>query len=293
MTDMERFISLYDPALSVNFSPLPSAVNADMFGRIDTGEFAVPCNSLSPCSPVRAYRAIGTDSAGSAYALFPSGGWRTDVAPHFRPGPLAASVHQWKSARESATLIAEINTIVCLDGGICDRFLWFSGRGPIFDPVQGTMQFFARGQECLCIPDINWPCTTVSCTAEQHFTATVDGFPRLFDTLLTFIPGQQAMSIVTPAHPDGFRSADSLQVCTGDVRTMPDWSQAQPLACTAAVNPTPGQVVSVADPLPNPAVGEGRYYLVASQSGPDRRLGGQYVNAAFLAREPAGLPVCQ
>jgi len=112
-------------------------------------------------------------------------------------------------------------------------------------------------------------------------------------TLLTFIPGQQAMNILTPAHPDGFRSADSLQVWTGNVRTMPDWSQAQPLACMAAQNPSPGQIVNVADTLPEPPVGEGRYYLVASQSGADRRLGRQYVNGAFSARLPAGLPVCQ
>jgi len=41
------------------------------------------------------------------------------------------------------------------------------------------------------------------------------------------------------------------------------------------------------------SVGQGRYYLVASQSGSDRRLGRQYVNGAFSARQPAGLPVCQ
>ena len=115
----------------------------------------------------------------------------------------------------------------------------------------------------------------------------------MFDTLLTFIPGQAAMNILTPAMPDGFRSADSLQVWTGNVRSMPDWSLAQPLACMAAQSPVPGQLVTVADPLPAPAVGQGRYYLVASQSGPDRRLGRQYVNGAFSARQPAGLPVCQ
>jgi hypothetical protein len=120
----------------------------------------------------------------------------------------------------------------------------------------------------------------------------LSGFPKMFDTLLTFVPGQQALNIVTPAMPDGFRSADSLQVWTGDVRSMPDWSQAQPLACSAATSPTPGQVLTVPDALPDPAVGRGRYYLVASQSGPDRRLGRQYVNGTLSAREPAGLPVC-
>lgn len=123
-------------------------------------------------------------------------------------------------------------------------------------------------------------------------TVEISGLPKLFDTLLTFIPGQQAMSIQTPAHPDGFRSADSLQVWTGNVRAMPDWSQAQPLACMAAQNPTPGQIVSVQDTLPDPTVGQGRYYLVASQSGADRRLGRQFINGTFSARQPAGLPAC-
>jgi len=121
----------------------------------------------------------------------------------------------------------------------------------------------------------------------------IAGLPKMFDTLLTFVPTGQTLSILNPALPDGFRSVDSMQVWTGDVRTLPDWPRAEPLACTAATSPTPGQLVSVADTLPDPAVGEGRYYLVASQSGADRRLGRQYVNGAFSAREPARLPVCQ
>jgi len=121
----------------------------------------------------------------------------------------------------------------------------------------------------------------------------VRGLSSLFDTLLTFIPPGQTLSMRTPVLPDGFRAADSLQVWTGNVRTLPDWSQAQPLACMAATSPAPGQLVSVADALPDPSAGEGRYYVVASQSGAQRRLGREYVNSGFSARDPAGLPVCQ
>lgn len=120
----------------------------------------------------------------------------------------------------------------------------------------------------------------------------ISGLPQMFDTLLTYIPGGQ-LSALMPAHPDGFRSDDSVQVWTGDLRSMPDWSQAQPLTCEAATNPAPGQVITVADTLPDPPVGMGRYYITASVNGPDRRLGRQYVNSAFSARNPAGLPVCQ
>jgi len=121
----------------------------------------------------------------------------------------------------------------------------------------------------------------------------ISGLPQMFDTLLTFVPTGQLLAILTPAHPDGFRSVDSMQLWAGDVRTLPDWSQAQPLACTAATNPDPGQLVSITDALPDPAVGEGRYYVVASQSGTQRRLGREYVNGAFSARDPTTLPVCQ
>lgn len=119
----------------------------------------------------------------------------------------------------------------------------------------------------------------------------LSGLPTMFDTLLTFIPSQQAMNIQTPAHPDGFRSADSLQVWTGNVRSMPDWSQAQPLACSVATSPVPGQVVTVSDGLSDPAVGHGRYYLVASQCDPGRKLGS--LDGTVSMRTPAGLPICQ
>ena len=69
---------------------------------------------------------------------------------------------------------------------------------------------------------------------------------------------------------------------------MPDWSKTRPLACMATQNPIPGQAVKIADTLPDPAVGDGWYHLVASQSGPDRRLGRQYVNGSFSARQPGG-----
>jgi hypothetical protein len=99
--------------------------------------------------------------------------------------------------------------------------------------------------------------------------------------------------MLTPAHPDGFRSSDSLQLWTGNIHSLPDWSQAQPLACPAATTPTPGQLVNVTDTLPDPTVGQGRYYLVASQSGPDRRLGRQIVGGTISARNSSNLPLCE
>jgi hypothetical protein len=120
----------------------------------------------------------------------------------------------------------------------------------------------------------------------------ITGLPTMFDTLLTFVP-DGTLTALTPAHPDGFRSADSLQVWTGNVRTLPDWSQATPLVCAAALNPSPGEIVNISDPLPAPLTGQATYYIAASQSGTQRRLGRQYVNGTFSARDPSALPVCQ
>jgi hypothetical protein len=135
-------------------------------------------------------------------------------------------------------------------------------------------------------------CATGQAIAEDRGVVAVTGFPAMFDTLLTFVPSGQSLSLLTAAYPDGFRSADSMQVWTGDVRSMPDWSMATPLTCEAATTPAPGQLVTVADTLPDPAVGFGRYYITAIQHGADRRLGRQYVNGALSARDPTLLPIC-
>lgn len=130
-------------------------------------------------------------------------------------------------------------------------------------------------------------------TSSDSGIIEVRGLPTMFDTLLSFVPGGQSISAVTPAHPDGFRAADSLQLWTGNLHTLSDWSRAEPLACNAVTNPVPGQVVTVADTLPDPAPGDGRYYVIATQRGGDRRLGRQFVNGGFSARDPAALPVCR
>jgi hypothetical protein len=181
--------------------------------------------------------------------------------------------------------VARVYLNRCMEctGGLCTRVLVSSLR-PLFDLTNGVVNLKGYVTE---------RDDTGHVLANDRGWIEVSGLPSLFDTLLTFVPGQTALNILTPAMPDGFRSVDSLQVWSGDVRSMPDWSQARPLACMAAQDPMPGQVVTVHDWLPDPAVGQGRYYLVASQSGPDRRLGRQYVNGAFSARQPAGLPLCQ
>ena len=45
----------------------------------------------------------------------------------------------------------------------------------------------------------------------QEGIVVISGLPTMFDALLTFVPGG-TLTALTPTHPDGFRSADSLQV---------------------------------------------------------------------------------
>lgn len=188
----------------------------------------------------------------------------------------------------AAQNIAIIYEKRCLDADCRPSYL-FAATQPWVDLVAGTITMVAAGCE---VPD---DCCSSTCDLFRGSAARVRiiGLPKLFDTLLTFLPAGQMLSIMTPAHPDGFRSADSLQVWTGDVQSIPNWSQATPVACGTATNPIPGQVVSVPDTHSDPEVGQSRYYLVASQSGTERRLGRQYVGGAFSARELTGLPGCQ
>lgn len=226
-------------------------------------------------NPVSYGSELGADAAGRKYNISLLG----DATALAFPDGDGAFIERIDASGQVES-VARIYNRRCSDAGCTsmETFYYFPNYIGAFDLLAGRMVMVARavgsGDDLVGIVEIR-------------------GLPTLFDTLLTFIPGQQALNILTPAHPDGFHSADALQVWTGNVRSMPDWSQAQPLTCEASANPAPGQIVSVADTLPNPAVGEGRYYLVAIQSGPDRRLGRQYVNGAFSAREPAGLLECQ
>lgn len=212
---------------------------------------------------------IGFDAAGNAY--------------HVANNPFAYPDGSANLLRRvSPSSVMEDVAVVYRTRTISGWYMRFDPQGAIIDVTSGRIWLLVMGWYN---DPGGWRPATVG-------TVEISGAPTLFDTLLTFVPGGQLAALM-PAHPDGFRGADAVQVWTGDVRSMPDWSQAQPLTCSAATNPTPGQVVSVPDTLPAPALGHARYYLTATVNGPDRRLGRQYGNAAYSAREPDSLPACQ
>lgn len=269
-----RAVELVDPSLSARVVYEVPPFNIDHTGPCEQNPRPPECSATDLVYAVQ----LGVDASGNTYSL------STDFTI-FDASPISKyGVALLRTTPGGQTTIAGYLVEEFCDGFQCSpRTVFRFGQQISLDVTNGRIliplsaEFFLNNIEYARLVGL----------------VEIGGLPKLFDTLLTFIPGRQAMNILTPAHPDGFRSADSLQVWTGNVRSMPDWSQAQPLACTAAANPVPGQVVPVLDTLADPPVGEGRYYLAASESGADRRLGRRYMSGAFSAREPSGLPACQ
>jgi len=263
--DFNDLVTLRDPQLSVTITKLDSA----SFSPLCDAPYKPGCLNKGTLGDL-----LGTDSAGQSYFItkpqsitFPC-----DVYTYF--GIIWRPTGHWDD-----DVIAFVNVSFPTSPGYNDLI---QVSQPSLDFVQGTITMLAVGT------------VLHNCQAGQveYAKVTISGLPKLFDTLLTFVPGGQSLTALVPGLPDGFRSADTVQAWTGNVRTLPDWSRASPLACHAATSPLPGQTVTVSDTLPDPALGEGRYYVLASQSGSSRRLGRQYVNGALSPRDPATLPEC-
>jgi len=93
--------------------------------------------------------------------------------------------------------------------------------------------------------------------------------------------------------PEGFPAADYFDTYYGDLATVGDWSQAQPLQCGyPATVPSVGDYLEVADPLPNPEPGHGRYYVTAVTHQGQRRYGRKSSGGVLSGRDPAVLPTC-
>jgi len=230
--------------------------------------------------PIPSELSMGMDPAGSLYYTSQTSGDILDTGGS-RIGIDGRYVMRERSDG-SPERIAVLMRQICADPCPTQHPPTFSYKSPVFDVTNGRIVIEVHAET------YNSGGTRI---ADEVGLIAISGLPTMFDTLLTFTLGGQ-LSALMPAHPDGFRSADSLQLWTGDVRSLPDWSQAQPLTCNAATSPAPGQIITVADTLPDPPAGHGRYYLSASVKGSDRRLGRQYTNGAFSARDPTSLPVC-
>ena len=121
----------------------------------------------------------------------------------------------------------------------------------------------------------------------------ISGFASLFDVLQTYTPVSSEISFRVPYMPEGFQFADRFDTYVGDLSTVGDWSQAQPLQCSyPASPPSVGDFLTVEDTLPTPAVGQGYYYLTAVNYQGETRYGRRSIGGVLSGRDPAVLPGC-
>ncbi len=121
----------------------------------------------------------------------------------------------------------------------------------------------------------------------------INGFATTFDILQTFTPTVSQLGFRMPYMPEGFQEADWFDTYYGDLATMGDWGQAQPLQCEyPAGMPEVGDYLTVDDPLPAPPPGEGRYYVTATNYQGQIRYGRKAIGGVLSGRDPAVLPTC-
>ena len=123
----------------------------------------------------------------------------------------------------------------------------------------------------------------------------VTGLATLAEILLSYEPAGGALSWRTPGFPLGLPSADRFEIYTGALGHVPLFTDAQPIDCSvpAAGHPAVGEYISIADPLPDPPVGEGRYVVVAVEQGSETRFGRQRMGGVTSGRDPGDFPACQ
>ena len=93
--------------------------------------------------------------------------------------------------------------------------------------------------------------------------------------------------------PDGLKSADHFDTYTGSLTKPIDFTQAQPLQCAYPLTaPHVGDYLTIADPLPDPTPGSGRYYITAATYQGQTRYGRKATNGQLSGRDPALLPAC-
>lgn len=125
------------------------------------------------------------------------------------------------------------------------------------------------------------------------FVFGIGGFTTTFEILQSFTPTADAFGFRVPYMPEGMQYADFFDTYTGDLATVGDWTQLQPLQCSyPATAPSVGDYFEVTDTLPDPAPGTGRYYLTVANYMGERRFGRKNIGGTLSGRDPTALPTC-
>lgn len=135
-----------------------------------------------------------------------------------------------------------------------------------------------------------------SCGVDQYnvsWLLEIKGFAPLLDVFQSYEPMSSQLSFRVPAMPESFQAADSFDTYYGQLGNY-DFSQAQSLQCDyPTAIPAVGDYLTVADTLPTPAPGTGRWYLTAVNYQGETRYGRKNIGGALSGRDPSVLPGCQ
>lgn len=120
-----------------------------------------------------------------------------------------------------------------------------------------------------------------------------DGFTTEFEVLQSYQPPPLGLSFRVPFMPEGMAAADWFDTYYGDLATVGDWSQAQPLQCRfPEAAPSTGDYLTVADSWPTPPPGGGYYFVTAATYQGQTRYGRRSSGGVLTGRDPAVLPAC-
>lgn len=122
----------------------------------------------------------------------------------------------------------------------------------------------------------------------------ITGFPTLFEVEQSYTPSTSTLGVRVPLRPEGLHTADHFDTYWGHVESLPDFTQAQPMACNYPGDhqPQAGEYFTVADTSPRPAPGHANYTVTAVSDGTQRRYGRQRIGNVMSGRDPALLPAC-
>src|SRR5262245_58070711 len=160
---------------------------------------------------------IGIDAAGMSYFLR---GPDTLLSPEIR-----GYVLERVTASGVTEQIAWAIYLPCPDASNCQP-PWQEFR---YSPK--IMLDQANGRILLAVWALS--CAGINCEPGANAKAGIVamyGLPQLFDVFLSFQPDQQPVAVV-PRHPDGFPSAEAIEVWAGPLPMTGTWTEAQPLAC--------------------------------------------------------------
>ncbi len=170
-----------------------------------------------------------------------------------------------------------------------DCIQWTTGRTMLFDAVGGRL-LIPVDIYCSHCSEMGQTCPYYGREAQ---VIAIGGFAPLLEIFQTYTPTLGSLSFRVPPIPEGFPTADRFDTYYGDLATVGDWSRAQPLECEyPATAPSVGNYLTVDDPLPDPAPGQGRYYVTAVNYQGQTRYGRKSIGGVLSGRDPAMLPAC-